>query len=310
MVPAGAASPASSASAPEQVEAQAQLAEAEDGVPPEQEQSAPASKPALVAVPPVAMPSVARRPVAPSQPAVRSAAADMKALEGQPGATPALPAGTVPAGKKHPEIAGTPGESPAVGPADAKVQVYVFSDFQCPVCRRVVEPLKQLHRDFPDSVQVVWKHNALEMHKNAAGAAAATIAAQRQGKFWEYHDRLFANQRNLERPALIAHARELGLDTAKFEKDLDDPAVAAQIVYERNLATALGARGTPGFFVNGQKLVGWGSYGGFKSMVGRALKAAKELEASGTPADQVRVKATQAAGESGKAFAKYVYHAP
>ena len=185
----------------------------------------------------------------------------------------------------------------------------MFSDFQCPVCRRVVEPSKALHRAFPETVQIIFKHNALEMHQFANVAATAAIAAQRQGKFWAYHDKAFQNYRNLHKQDLILYAEELGLDVAKFEKDMQDPKVQAQVNYERALAEKLGMRGTPGFYINGKKSIGWGSYGGFKVQVARASKAAQEIQAKvpGKAGHELAIEATRVNGADGKLFAKLVY---
>jgi protein-disulfide isomerase len=233
-------------------------------------------------------------------------AQDMKALEGQPGATPALHQVTVPAGPKHASLEGKPGPSPAMGPATAVVKVLVLSDFQCPVCRRVVEPLKEVVRSSGGKVQVVFLHNALTQHSQAGLAALAGIAAFRQGKFWAYHDLLFKDQSRLDRASLVAHARALRLDVARFERDLDDPEASAQVTYERSLAKALDAQGTPGFFVNGKKLVGWGSYGGFKAMVDRALRDAEAVSGAKRPGDVARL-ATQQSGAEGQKLVELLW---
>lgn len=271
----------------------------EDGVPLAPEQS-------KAALPPAPRPAPTTRP---PSPAASGAAKDMKALERQPGATPVLPQTTAAPGPKHKDLEGAPGPSPAIGKDDALVKVYVFSDFQCPVCRRVVEPMKELARTMGDDVQIIFKQNALEMHRLADGAARASLAAFRQGKFWEFHDKLFQDQRALSEPQLVDAARALGLDVERFQKDMADPAIAAQVLYERKLAEALGARGTPGFYINGKKMVGWGSYAGFKSMVERALKPAKALAEGGTPRAKVAVEATKASGDEGKRFAELVWGA-
>ncbi|MGM0574655.1 MAG: DsbA family protein [Myxococcota bacterium] len=239
----------------------------------------------------------------PSEPAKPLSQKEMKDLEGQPGATDALSGHTVEPGPAHESLEGKPGPSPALGPDDAPVKVFVFSDFQCPVCSRVVEPVKALHRELGDDVQVVFKHNALEMHPNASAAAAAAIAAQKQGKFWAYHDKLFQNQRNLHEQDLILYAEELGLDSEKFQEDMEAEATREQVAYERSLAAALELRGTPGFLINGRKMVGWGSYGGFKGMVEAALRKAKEV-GDDVPAEDVAVEATKAQGEDGRKFAE------
>ena len=235
---------------------------------------------------------------------------EMKELERNPGATPALATTTVAPDKKHKSLQGKPGPSPAAGPDTAPVKVYIFSDFQCPVCKRVVEPIKALARTMPDKVQVIFKQNALEMHANAAGAAAASMAAFRQGKFWEYHDKLFQNQRNLNVEDLLVYAEEMKLDMERFKKDMKDPDIQAQIAYERDLADSLGVRGTPGFYVNGKKMVGWGSFGGYKAMVMRALRSAEGVAATTkVKPEHVAREATRKRGDDGKKFAELVWGA-
>jgi len=213
--------------------------------------------PATLATPTPATPTTAAQP-------------DDKTLERTPGLTDALPLVVVD---------GPAGKSPAMGPSDAKVKVIVYSDFQCPVCRRAVEPLKRLVRDLAPDVQVIWRNNALAMHQRAEPAARAAMAAMRQGKFWELHDRLFEGQADLSDEALRQRAVDVGLDMTQFDKDLVDPALAAQIAAEAREAEALDARGTPAFFVNGDKTVGWGSMAGLRHQIERARTAAGALTA-------------------------------
>jgi protein-disulfide isomerase len=271
--------------------------------------AAVAPKPAAVTKPaPLTLtPPPGAKSVSPNK--ERATAATMKDLEKQPGVTAALKTSTAKAGKRHPDLKGKPGPSPASGSDQAPVKVYVFSDFQCPVCKRVVEPMKALARELGDQVQVVFKQNALEMHPNAFVSAAASMAAYKQGKFWEYHDRLFQNQRNLAEPDLLVYAEELGLDMARFKKDMNSTAIKDQIEYERNLAGALGMRGTPGFFINGHKMVGWGSYGGFRGVVNRALKSAQGVNiTTRTKAVNVaRVATEKFSGPDGVKFAELVW---
>ncbi len=105
-------------------------------------------------------------------------------------------------------------------------------------------------------MRIVWKHLPLDMHKNAMSAHLAAAAADRQGKFWEFHDKLFANQQQLNLDAYKRHARELGLDVARFEKDLADLELKKRIDADKAEAASLGVTGTPGFFVNGRFLSG------------------------------------------------------
>ncbi len=102
-------------------------------------------------------------------------------------------------------------------------------------------------------------------------AAKATLAAQKQGKFWEMHEKVFANQRALEDAQLKQYAQELGLDLAKFEKDMNSPEVQKQIQDDMALAQKVGIRGTPTIFING-KIVQNRSVEGFKQMIDPILK--------------------------------------
>jgi protein-disulfide isomerase len=229
----------------------------------------------------------------------------MKELERNPGATGALKQVSTRALKKHKSLAGVPGLMPASGPDSAKVKVFIFSDFQCPVCRRVVEPVKLVARAHPKDVQIVFVQNALVMHPNAERAALAALAATRQNRFWEFHDRLFQDQSKLSDSDLLSHAQAIGLNITRFKKDMAAAATLAQVQYERNLSTALGVRGTPGFFINGRKMVGWGSYSGFNSLVKRALKKAEGVSAKGRGG--AAAAATKSTGDDGKKFAELVW---
>jgi protein-disulfide isomerase len=229
----------------------------------------------------------------------------MLALENQPGATPAIPQVEVPPGPAHPSLNGAPGPSPGMGPGTAAVKVFVFSDFQCPVCRRIVEPLKQIVRDYPGEVQVIFKHHALGTHSRARDAAAASLAAYRQGKFWEYHDEVFEHQGALEPADLVAYAEAVGLDTGKFKEDMASAEVAAQIDYESEMAQKVGAEGTPGIFINGKFLPGWGSYPGFKAMVDESLRDARARTPDKT--GDVARAATVASGDEGRLLAELMW---
>jgi protein-disulfide isomerase len=113
------------------------------------------------------------------------------------------------------------------------------------------------------------------MHENAMGAHLAALAAGRQGKFWEFHDKLFANQEELHPEAYERYARELGLDVARFEKDLADPELRKTIDADKAEALSLGVTGTPGFFVNGRFLSGAQPYEQFVKEVNRELSRLK-----------------------------------
>lgn len=194
------------------------------------------------------------------------------------------------------------GHSPNKGPAwmgskDAVVLMTIFSDFQCPVCRRSADPIKQLVADFPGDVKVVFRNNALAMHGRSQPSAVAAAAAQKQGKFWQYHDKLFETGQ-LDDQSLLDHARTLGLDMARFQSDLADGRLVERMTKEAKMSEKLGASGTPAFFVNGVRQVGWGSYMALKSMVAREIAQGKELLAGGVQKKDVIRKRIEAGANS------------
>jgi protein-disulfide isomerase len=128
-----------------------------------------------------------------------------------------------------------------------------------------------LVESFAPMLRVELKHNPLAMHPKALDAAAASRAAQRQGRFWEYHDLLLAPGPR-DRATLLAHARTLGLDEAAFLKDLDDPDLRRGILAEQEEARRAGAEGTPGFLINGHAEVGWASLPWIQGIVRAHLK--------------------------------------
>jgi protein-disulfide isomerase len=163
------------------------------------------------------------------------------------------------------------GHSPAKGPEDASVRVVEFADFECPYCRANAGLADALLADFPGEVQFIFKHYPLrKKHKNADAAARASIAAAREGKFWEMHDLIFSTGR-LDPDDLREHARALGLDMEKFEDVMTNPATGLVIMRDRTLARDVGATGTPTFFVNG-KLVEGGTYESVASAVRAELR--------------------------------------
>jgi protein-disulfide isomerase len=181
-----------------------------------------------------------------------------------------------------------PDRPPSYGPEDAKVLIVLFSDYQCPSCRRVTQATHQISAEFPDEVRIEVWHHALAMHSKAESTAAAAVAAQNQGKFWEMHDLIFQNQDSLDVPDLEQHAQALGLDMDRFRKDMSDPAIRQRIQEEGALADALGAPATPGWVINGKASQGWGSWNAFRTRVAREVDAAKELAAQGMDAKQIR----------------------
>src|SRR3954469_21329451 len=124
------------------------------------------------------------------------------------------------------------------------------------------------------------------------GAALAFQAANRQHKAWAMHDKMFANNTALTRDDLDKYAKEIGLDPAKFAKDMDDPKLKEEVLSDQKLGTSLGASGTPTFFINGRQLVGAQPFEKFKQVIDEEIVKADELIKAGTPLADVYKKRT------------------
>ena len=201
-----------------------------------------------------------------------------------------------------------PETMPVKGAKDAIVTIVEISDFQCPFCNRVGPTMKKILETYPNEVQVVWGNNPLGFHPRAKPAATAAMAAHRQGKFWEMHDKLFENQRDLSDENFKKWATELGLDMAKFEADMKDAAIGAQIDREQQAANAVGARGTPGFFINGKLLSGAQPFENFDTEIKDALEKAKKLKEGGkTGADLAAAAFAERDGNVGAKVMGYFF---
>jgi protein-disulfide isomerase len=137
------------------------------------------------------------------------------------------------------------------GAAKPKHVIVEFADFECGHCRAASSVVEQLTKKRSD-VQVVFKHFPLSFHAMAKKAAIAAEAAGRQGKFWPMHDALFATQDVLSDELILGHAKALGLDAARFAKDLADPALAQRVEESRAEGVSFGIDATPAFFVDGR----------------------------------------------------------
>ena len=150
-------------------------------------------------------------------------------------------------------------------------------------CARVAPVLKQLLQDYGDDVALLFRHHPLAMHPQAMLAAQASEAAREQGKFWEMHDRLFADQDNLDRAGLERAAREIGLDMAAFQRSMHKDAGLDRIQRDQTEAARFGAVGTPTFFINGREFRGAQPIEGFKRAIDDEIKNADAKLAAGTP---------------------------
>ena len=148
-----------------------------------------------------------------------------------------------------------------LGPADAKVVIVEFSDFECPACRVAEPPMRALMKLYEGKVRLIFKHFPLErMHKWARTGAIAAECAGKQGKFWEFHHELYdhqdewASEKSAER--LDAYAKKLGLDAAAWNACRQDPAVSAAVTADFKDGEGAWVGSTPTFFINGKRFVG------------------------------------------------------
>lgn len=163
------------------------------------------------------------------------------------------------------------GKSPVKGPENAKITIVEFSDFQCPYCERGKSIMDQVLKAYPNDVKLTFKNLPLAFHKEAKPAAKAALAAGMQGKFWEMHDALFADQQNLGAAMYEQKAKDLGLDVAKFKTDMDSAELDKQIEEDSKIAEKFGIQGTPGFIVNGVPVKGAYPFEHFKGIIDRWL---------------------------------------
>ena len=146
-------------------------------------------------------------------------------------------------------------DSPVFGNTkNPKLTIVEFTEFQCPYCSRIAPTMKELNQKYPDQIKFVYKHFPLSFHSNAKAAAAASIAAHKQGKFWEFRYALAPHSRELSDSMYIAVAKEVGLDIEKFKKDMVlDSAMMARIDKDFQLGVKVGVQGTPNFYINGKR---------------------------------------------------------
>jgi protein-disulfide isomerase len=161
--------------------------------------------------------------------------------------------------------------APIRGPKDAPITIVAFSDFQCPYCSRAHPTMQRVLATYPQSVRLVFKHNPLPMHPDAPLAHRASIAAGEQNRFWEMHDLIFDNIRDLSRSTLVSYATELDLDLSKFVADLDSDRVTKILNDDMAESQRLGVNGTPTFYINGQFVSGAQPFENFQTLIEREL---------------------------------------
>jgi predicted DsbA family dithiol-disulfide isomerase len=165
------------------------------------------------------------------------------------------------------------GHSPSIGPANAPVTIIEFGDFQSTFCRMEESALQQVRDRYRDQVRLVFKDFPPLTSKEAVQAAEAARCANEQGKFWQFHAALFADQSKLAVSDLKAAARGLGLDSVKFDSCLDSGKYSSAIEEDIDEGLRLGVRGAPAFFVNGYPHAGLQSTAGFEPLIDSELQS-------------------------------------
>jgi protein-disulfide isomerase len=168
----------------------------------------------------------------------------------------------------------TSGNVPSFGPADAKVTLVEFSDFECPYCSKAAEVTSQIKQKYGKQVRFVFRQFPLNFHKNAQKAAEASLEAHAQGKFWEFHDLLFKNQRQLEEASLADYAKQAGLNVAAVKAALESSKHEAQVKADLKLGEEVFVQGTPSLFINGKRVPNPTDFAAVSSMLDAAIKEA------------------------------------
>jgi protein-disulfide isomerase len=160
----------------------------------------------------------------------------------------------------------------------AKVNIVEFGDYQCPSCAISHPVVKQVLKDYKDQVNLVWRNFPLVQHANALVSAEAAEAAGAQGKFWEMHDKLYDTQKSWAESSkpieiFVEYAKELGLDTAKFESEITENKYKDKINNDLVDGKVIGINSTPTFFINGKRMPGIPTYADFKTEIDLILSS-------------------------------------
>jgi protein-disulfide isomerase len=181
----------------------------------------------------------------------------------------------------EPALSGHPSRG---GGSDAPVTLVEYSDFQCPYCGRVQSVLNEVMKRYGSKVRHVFKQLPLSMHANAQQAAEASLCAADQGRFWELHNWMFANQDKLDRESLVVQAKALGMDAGAFTTCLDRHVHAGDVERDAEEAKSFGIDGTPGFLVQGRLISGSQPLDAFVQIIDEELERGGEKTSAPRPA--------------------------
>jgi protein-disulfide isomerase len=166
-------------------------------------------------------------------------------------------------------------EGPSRGDAAAPVTIVEFSDYECTFCGGVEPTVKRVLDQYPGKVRLVFQSFPLSIHVHAQKSSEAALCAGEQGRYWEMHEKLFANQQALGTENLKAHAKALGLDPLVFDRCLDSGRMAPVVEQNRKLGESVGVNSTPSLFINGRLLSGVQPFERFREIVDYELSEAK-----------------------------------
>ena len=169
--------------------------------------------------------------------------------------------------------------APVLGPANAPLTLVEFSDFQCPYCVKAVPELQAVMKAYPTQVKLIFKEFPLDNHSQAAVAAAAALAAHRQGKFWPLHDALFEQKGRLSRETIVLLAGNIGLDMQRFTADFGSAEVRKAVAKDVDDGQNAGVDSTPTLFVDGQHYNGPITLAALKPVLDAELKKPKKTAA-------------------------------
>jgi protein-disulfide isomerase len=161
------------------------------------------------------------------------------------------------------------------GPTSAPITIVEFSDFQCPFCSRAETVVDDVMKKYGDKVHLVYRDYPLSFHPNAETAAMGSECAEEQGKYWEMHKAMFANQSKLAASDLVETAGTIGIDKDKFKACLDSGKYRAEVQKDFQDGMKAGVTGTPTFFINGIMIVGARGVDSFSDIIDRELSRSK-----------------------------------
>lgn len=176
--------------------------------------------------------------------------------------------------------------SPVKGSPEALVTIVEWASYQCPYCGKVQPTLEQIEKEFGNQVRFVFKQHPLPNQQNSGPAAEAALEAHAQGKFWELHNKMMANQQAISRADIEKYAAEFGMNVDALKAALDSGKYKEAVQKDVAVAGANGIRGTPNFLINGKNVAGAQPFDNFKSAINEEIAAMKKLMEGGKTLQQ------------------------